>query len=39
MKKLFPIRTYFVRAKVFGFILIFIAAFYLVYLIFEMFQH
>lgn len=39
MKKLFPIRTYFVRAKVFGFILIFIAVFYLVYLILEMFQH
>lgn len=33
MKKLFPIRTYFVRARVFGFILLFIALFYLVYFI------
>jgi len=35
MKKLFPIRTYFVRAKVFGFIVIFIVLVYLVYLILD----
>jgi len=38
MKKLFPVRTYFARARVFGFILIFIALFYLVYAIMEFLQ-
>lgn len=31
MKRLFPIRTYYIRARVFGFIVIFIALVYLVY--------
>ena len=35
MKKLFPIRTYFVRARVFGFIVIFIVLVYLVYLVLD----
>ena len=33
MKKLFPIRSYFIRARVFGFIVVFIALVYVVYLI------
>ena len=35
MKKPLPIRSYFVRAKVFGFIMIFIALIYLVYLLLD----
>ncbi len=31
MKKLFPLRGYFVRARVFGFIVVFIVLVYLVY--------
>ena len=38
MKKLFPIRSYFVRAKVFGFIVIFIALVYLVYFILDLLE-
>lgn len=38
MKKLFPIRSYFVRARVFGFIVIFIALVYLVYFILDFLQ-
>jgi len=33
---MFPIRAYFVRAKVFGFIIIFVALFYLVYFILDL---
>jgi hypothetical protein len=36
MKKLFPIRSYFVRAKVFGFIVVFIALVYLAYFILDL---
>lgn len=35
MKKLFPIRSYFIRARVFGFIVVFIALVYVVYLILD----
>lgn len=38
MKKLFPIRSYFVRAKVFGFIVLFIVLFYLVYFILDLLE-
>ena len=36
MKKIFPIRSYFIRARVFGFIVIFIGLVYLVYLILDL---
>lgn len=36
MKKLFPIRSYFARARVFGFIVIFIALFCLVYFVLDL---
>ena len=35
MKKLLPIRSYFVRARVFGLIMVFIALVYLVFLVLE----
>lgn len=35
MKKLFPIRMYFVRARVFGYILLFLAVFYLIYFLID----
>ncbi len=38
MKKLFPIRSYFVRARVFGFIVVFIVLVYLVYRILDIFE-
>ena len=38
MKKLFPVRTYFIRARVFGFILIFILIFSLVYFVLDLLQ-
>lgn len=38
MKKLFPIRSYFVRARVFGFIVVFIVLVYLVYRILDVFE-
>lgn len=36
MKKLFPLRSYFVRAKVFGFIVIFAVLVYLVYWVLDL---
>lgn len=38
MKKLFPIRSYFVRARVFGFIVVFIVLVYLVYRILDILE-
>lgn len=38
MKKLFPIRSYFIRARVFGFIVVFIALVYLVYMILDLLE-
>jgi hypothetical protein len=38
MKKLFPVRSYFIRARVFGFIVIFIALVYLVYMILDLLE-
>ncbi len=38
MKKLFPIRSYFVRARVFGFIVVFIVLVYLVYRILDLLE-
>lgn len=38
MKKLFPVRSYFVRARIFGFIVLFIALVYLVYFILELLE-
>jgi len=38
MKKLFPLRGYFVRARIFGIIVILILVFYLVYLLLEMLE-
>jgi hypothetical protein len=38
MKKLFPIRSYFIRARVFGFIVVFIALVYVVYLILDLLE-
>jgi hypothetical protein len=38
MKKLFPVRTYFVRAKIFGFIVVFIIVFSLIYFIMDLLQ-
>lgn len=38
MKKLFPLRTYFVRAKIFGFIVVFVVLVYLVYWLLDLLQ-
>lgn len=38
MKKLFPLRGYFARARVFGFIVLFIGLVYLVYFLLELFE-
>ena len=38
MKKLFPVRAYFIRARVFGFILIFVAIFYVAYALITLVQ-
>ena len=38
MKKLFPIRSYFVRARVFGFIVVFIVLVYLVYRVLDLLE-
>ncbi len=38
MKKLFPLRSYFVRARVFGFIVVFIVLVYLVYRILDILE-
>lgn len=38
MKKLFPLRAYFVRAKIFGFIAIFAVLVYLVYRILDLLE-
>jgi len=38
MKKMFPMRGYFARAKVFGFILIFLAAFSFFYFLWHLVQ-
>lgn len=38
MKKLFPLRGYFIRARVFGFIVLFIGLVYLVYFILDLLE-
>lgn len=38
MKKLFPLRSYFIRARVFGFIVLFIGLVYLVYFILDLLE-
>jgi hypothetical protein len=38
MKKFFPIRSYFIRARIFGFIVVFIALVYFVYLILDLLE-
>jgi len=38
MKKLFPLRSYFIRAKVFGFLVIFVVLVYLIYLVLDFFN-
>lgn len=38
MKKLFPVRGYFARARIFGFIVLFIALVYLVYFIIDLLE-
>jgi hypothetical protein len=36
MKKLFPLRSYFIRARIFGFLVVFIALVYVVHLLLDL---
>lgn len=38
MKKTFPLRAYYIRARIFGFVLVFFFVFYLVHFILEFFN-